>query len=292
MLQLTESSFCAWYRAAEPRVTPTSAVNGFTKCLEHTFGHVMRFIAIEQLDVQVTPRFVREGLEKLACKAESECAGHVLPFFGCADSPKCELVEPAPYKVRATAKVNHTPCKALVHRHIRLGKQRVCGVEPGAEPPDAFPLAKCLRKSLAQRDSTVFDRMMRINRKVASAPQRKVNDGVLRKQTQHVIEERYAGVDFSLAGTVNVESDGYRSFFCFPDDYCPPGVHGVRLTRAGLKKQFLNACNWNGLAPLDLPLEPRFEMHEPESSGQLNPKHYLSGGSSFARAVMTASAIC
>lgn len=60
---------------------PPGSIHGAGKGLEQGFDNMMWFIAVEQLQVQITTGLIGEALEKLAGQAKSEGARSVLLLF-------------------------------------------------------------------------------------------------------------------------------------------------------------------------------------------------------------------
>ena len=77
---------------------------------------------------------------------------------------------------------------------------------------DAAFVAERGGEGLAERDAAILDGVVRVHGKVAVAAQLQIHDGVLRKQREHVVEERDAGFDGGFAPAVEVEPDGNFGF--------------------------------------------------------------------------------
>src|SRR6266542_1883297 len=120
---------------------------------------MVRFLPVEQLQMQRATRLVGEPLKEFPRESESKCARHVLPLFRRADPPELQLVQAAPNQMWSTAEINHTTGQTFVHRHVGFTAQGIAWVETGPVAANASLLAQCAAKRLAQRNATIRDRV-------------------------------------------------------------------------------------------------------------------------------------
>ncbi len=92
---------------------------------------------------------------------------------------------------------------------------------------DAALVAQRKRESLAKRDAAIFDGVMRVHFEVAFALEPQIHRCVLRKEREHVVEERNAGFNFGFAAAVKVEADGNFGFRGVARNGCLPDFHAV-----------------------------------------------------------------
>ena len=69
-----EFSFGGGEAAGNSRISLTGNIYRFGKCLEESFDNVVRFDAIKQFEMEVTPGFIGKGLKELASQSEPEDA--------------------------------------------------------------------------------------------------------------------------------------------------------------------------------------------------------------------------
>lgn len=98
-------------------------------------------------------------------------------------------------------------------------------MKPGAVAANPFLIPQSLPERLAQGDATVLDRMVRIHVQIALAAQVKVHGGMLRKQRQHVVEERNAGGNPGFPGAIHIESKRDLRLAGLAADFGAPGCH-------------------------------------------------------------------
>src|SRR5213594_2573999 len=109
---------------------------------------MMGFIAIEQLQVQVAPRCIGKGLEKLAGQPKSERAGHVLFLFRPGHALKGKLIESTPDQVWPSAEIYNATRQTFVHGNVCFADKGVSRVKASAVTADAFLIPKRLGKGL------------------------------------------------------------------------------------------------------------------------------------------------
>ena len=110
---------CPAMRGSRWQAKSTALANA----LNSASHNVMRFVPIEQFQVQVATGFIGESLEKLPRQPEPERAGHVLLLFGFGELLlDARLVHPAPDQVRPAAEIDHAPRQAFIHRHVRFAR--------------------------------------------------------------------------------------------------------------------------------------------------------------------------
>src|SRR5438876_11665298 len=91
---------------------------------------MVRFLSVEQLQMQRAARRIGEPLKEFSRQAEAKRARHVLALFRRADSLELQLVQSAPYEVRPAAEIDNTSRQAFVHRHIGFPGEGIARIEP------------------------------------------------------------------------------------------------------------------------------------------------------------------
>jgi hypothetical protein len=71
--------------AGNPWILLTGNIYGLGKSFEERLNDVVRFIPIQQFQMEVAPGFIGKTLKKLARQSEPESAGHILSLLGLAD---------------------------------------------------------------------------------------------------------------------------------------------------------------------------------------------------------------
>lgn len=190
------------------------------------------FFAVKQFQMQVAAGLVGEALEEFTCQAEAKRARHVLKFFFFADALKSKFVQPTPNEVRPAAEIDDASCEAFIHRHEALPGQWIARVEPGSISAQTFLVPERLCEGLAQRDAAVLHRVMRIDFQIAFATKCQIDDGMLREQCQHVIEEWHTGFDRRLAFAINHQLERDLGFFRDALDLRGANFHVVGFKQA------------------------------------------------------------
>src|ERR1700685_2787862 len=111
--------------AGDARVVPARAVHRARERLEQRLDDVMRLVAVKQFEVQIAARLVRKALKKFARESEPERARHVLIFFRPGNFLLRKFVQPAPDKMRSSAKIHDAARETFIHRHIRFAGERI-----------------------------------------------------------------------------------------------------------------------------------------------------------------------
>jgi hypothetical protein len=90
-------------------------IHGLGKGLKERFCHVVRFLPVQQFQVQITPRFVGKSLEKLPRQTEPKLHCHIA-FDGLKRHP----IQPPPHQHRPATEINDAPGQTFIHRHVGL----------------------------------------------------------------------------------------------------------------------------------------------------------------------------
>jgi hypothetical protein len=69
---------------------------------------------------------------------------------------------------------------------------------------DAFFVADRLRKCLPQRNTDIFDGMVRIDVQIADRFYLKIDQSVTGNLIEHVIQKRHAGIELLLTGAIRL----------------------------------------------------------------------------------------
>src|SRR3546814_501249 len=167
---------------------------GGAERLEYGFTLMMRIFAAQIVDMQGDQGVIDEALEEFACQVHVE-------------APDMRTREwNVVLQAGAARKVDHHARQRLVERYVRVAVAH----QPGL-------VAHRSGKSLAQRNTHVLDRVVIVDVGVALALDGQVDQPVAGDLFEHVIQERYAGIDGVAAGAVQV--NGYA-------DVCFVGVAG------------------------------------------------------------------
>src|SRR5436190_1369265 len=130
---------------------------------------MVRLLAIQQLQMQITSGFIGKTLEKFPGQPKTERARHILLLFLRTNAFKSKFVHAAPNQVRPAAEIDDTPRKAFIHGHMRLAPERISRIKTGPISPNAFFISQRLNKSLPKGNPAIFDRVMRVHLEVAFA---------------------------------------------------------------------------------------------------------------------------
>jgi RNA polymerase sigma factor (sigma-70 family) len=223
--------------AGETRVVLLGLIDRLCKGLEQSLYHMVRFLAIEQFQMQVAPGLVGEGLEKFPRQPKAEGAGHILDLFRGRYLSKGQLIQTSPDQVGPPAEINDTSRQTLVHGHIGLAAKRVLRVEAGAVAADAGLVAQRFTNGLAQGEATIFDRMVGVHLEVAFAAQPQVHQGMFGKERKHVVKERDAGPDRGLASAVQLHAQADVRLVRDPLQFCLARLHRGVLNRLSRENQ-------------------------------------------------------
>src|SRR6266576_4975695 len=109
-----------------------SHVNRLGKGFEQRLDDVVRFVAVEQLQVKIAAGLVGETLKKLPSEAEPERGRHVLPLLRFAELAVGKASQTAPDQMRPAAEINHAPRQAFIHRHEGLAGEWIARVKSRA----------------------------------------------------------------------------------------------------------------------------------------------------------------
>ena len=102
-------------------------------------------------------------------------------------------------QIRAAGEIDNGASQGLIQRHVGV-----------AEARDPAPVAERFMQGLAQHPACVLDSVMAVNLEIALGRDGQIHMAVARKLSQHVVEERNAGVDLVLACAVEVQ--GHTDF--------------------------------------------------------------------------------
>src|ERR1051326_2646672 len=178
----------------------------------------MRLIAVQEFQMYIAARLIREPLKKLSRQPKPEGGRHILLLFDVGDPFVRQIIQPPPNEVRPATEINYTTRQTFVHGYVRFASREnilldadgafqgggcvlashikwILRLKPGPIPPYPFFVAERLQKRLAQRNPAIFDRMMRIHLQIPLAPQLQIDNRMPREQRQHVIEKRNPGLD-------------------------------------------------------------------------------------------------
>lgn len=170
------------------------AFDGDTECtceaFENRLGDVVAVASVKDFDVEIAAEIVGDG----AAKFLDERKWHVGRVGGIEWRAKLE--------VRAVGEVDDDACERFVHGKVAVA---VAG--------DAFFGAECFFDGLADGDACVFDGVVGIDFDVAFGGELEIDQGMFRKQGEHVVEERHACLDGAGAVAVEIERQ-FDGGFC------------------------------------------------------------------------------
>src|SRR5579862_6773073 len=93
------------------------------KGLKQGLYDMVRFVAIQQFQVEITAGFIGKSLKKLPGQPKAERARSVLVPGGFAQLPIGKRVQPPPNQVRPSAEIHYTTRQAFVHRDISFTRK-------------------------------------------------------------------------------------------------------------------------------------------------------------------------
>lgn len=145
---------------------------------------MMRIFAIQSFDVNSHRGMGREGLEKLTHEFAIEGAYFRLRKF-CPKDQK-----------RPAGNIHRNPRKGLVHRQKHIPKTG-----------DSGHVAQRLAHRLTERYAGILDRMMLIDMKIARRADFDINQRVVRKLFQHMVEKADPSRNSGHPGAVEIDAD-------------------------------------------------------------------------------------
>lgn len=127
-------------------------------------------------------------------------------------------------------------------------------MKAGPIATDAPFVAQRLKECLPQRDTTIFHSVMRINVQIAFAAQSKIDNRMLCKQGQHVVEKGNSRRNRTSSRPVKVQCECDTSFFGDARYLGAALFHGVAVKQSRQRKQSPNASRLRRIAhfPFDL----------------------------------------
>ena len=137
--------------------------------------------ALEVVDVQRNAGVIDEPLKELAQQIHVEVAdprpaeGHVV------------------FQARAPGKVHHHPGKRFVEGHVGVAVAEYAAL-----------VAHRLGHGLSQDDADVFDGVVGVHVEIAVGLDNEVDTAMAGHLVQHVLEERYSGIERRMPGTVQI----------------------------------------------------------------------------------------
>src|SRR6185436_1033464 len=99
-----------------------------------------------------------------------------------------------------------------------FASERIARMKARAVTANAAFVAERGCDSLTKSDAAIFDCVVRVHFEITIATKLQIHDRVLRKEREHVIEERDSGLDRRTALAVQLELNGNARFFCVPFD--------------------------------------------------------------------------
>ena len=165
---------------------------------------MVRVLAAQVVDVQGDQGVVHKSLEEFAHQIDVE-----------APDRRAGEID-AEHEARTPGKVNDDARQRLVERHV--------GVAVASQP---FLVAERRGQRLPQRNTDVFDGVMRVDVQVALGLDLEVELPVTRHLLEHVIEEGNAACETALAAAVEIETDAHLGFEGVSADIGLPHVNPV-----------------------------------------------------------------
>ena len=161
------------------------------------------FFAVLEFHVEVCAGFVGECLKELLAEGEVEVAD--VPVGGMAE---------VGHEVWAVGEVYGDAHEGFVHRE----DEEAVAVHAGL-------VADGLLDGLPEDDADVFYGVVVVDVYVALGLDLEVENAVARKKFEHVVEERYARVDFVIAGTVEIDFEFNLGFLGVAYNFCRSVFH-------------------------------------------------------------------
>ena len=135
--------------AGDPRISLAGKVSCFGKSLEQRFHHVVWFAAVEQLQMQVAPRFVGKCLKKLLRQPEPKGRRHVLVSLRGTNLLWGQIIQSAPDQIRPAAEIDDASRQAFIHRQVGFAREGISRIETRAVAANPFLVAQRLQKRLS-----------------------------------------------------------------------------------------------------------------------------------------------
>ena len=197
----------------------------------------MRFFSVDQFQMQIATRLIRETLKEFARQSKPKCTRHVLLLFFCADAFELQFIQAAPHEVGAPAEIDDAPGETFVHGDVCLPRERIPRIEARAIAPNAFLFPQRLSKGLPKRQAAILDGVVGVNFEVTFAAQFQVYDRMSGEKRQHVVEKRDTGPNRRFALPIDLQLELNSGLFRRPLDFRLPLLHLAELTKPHLENK-------------------------------------------------------
>ena len=166
--------------ALPPRINRCGRIQRATQRLEERLGHVMIVAAIEHPCMQIKPAVDRHRLQKMTHQV------------GLHAAKRRAMPRHVNHGIGPAAQIHRDEAERLIHRRVAVRRA-----------DDPRPITERPVERLAQADRHIFDRVMRVYVQIALGLHRQVEQAVMRKEGQHVIQEADPGARLRPAPAIH-----------------------------------------------------------------------------------------
>ena len=117
-------------------------------------------------------------------------------------------------KIRPSGKIHRHADQRFIHREIRMRKSH-----------QSLFVSESFLQSQSQADADVLDGMMRIDPQVSLAGNIQIEDSVLRKEIEHVIQKLHSGLHIAPPASVKIQGNGNIRLVRGSANSCCSSVH-------------------------------------------------------------------
>jgi hypothetical protein len=191
-LSYRQSSLGTRYLPGQALIPLHSHIQRSSQGLEESFRAMVIVCTGQQPGVQIEPTGVGQTLQEVG----NERRTHLPNPVG------TELT--VEHKVTASAKIDGNQSQRFIHWDNGM-----------SHPGNPSPVIQRFSQRPAQHNADIFNRMVFVNVQITPGADVQVKARVSSQGVQHVIQKADTGLDISLTGTVQVETDIYIGFTRF-----------------------------------------------------------------------------
>ena len=173
-----------WKQVGGARLNLSRGVKRSSETFEDRLSHMVRFFAVNQLNVQIRAKSITECPAKFFHQDDVEIAHKHRGRFSLVD------------QVRPSTHVDYDARQRLVHRQ----KEKPVTLNPNFVAQGFF-------ERLAQDQADILHGVVIINIRVALGLDRQIEQPMLRKQGEHMIEERHSRLDLRHTAAIDRQSE-------------------------------------------------------------------------------------
>jgi hypothetical protein len=162
--------------------------------------------------MQIAARLIGESLKELPRQSETKSTRHVLILFPLSDAFLGESVQSTPDEKRPPAEIRDASRQTFVHRNEGFAREWISWIEAGSVAANSSFVTQCACKRLTQHDATIFYRVVCVHCDVPDAPKLQIDNGMFRKEAEHVVEKGNSRFDAASAIAINIQPRGNAGF--------------------------------------------------------------------------------